>query len=116
VAGILFPPDAISGPQADATPVDRVTEVDLGRIGAALPYPILPVYVLLQHQEPAQTGGLPEPPPLPPLTNGPHLSYAAQWFGFAAIALIGFVVLLRRDRTEAAAAASLPRTSGEEDA
>jgi surfeit locus 1 family protein len=114
VAGILFPPDAISSPQAEATPADRVTEVDLGKIGAAIPYPILPVYVLLQHQDPAQTGGLPEPPPLPPLTNGPHLSYAAQWFAFAAIAVIGFIVLLRRDRTEAAA--SLARVSGEEDA
>ncbi len=114
VAGVLFPPDAISSPGATVTPVDRVTEVDLGQIGAALPYPILPIYVLLQRQEPVQTGGLPQPPPLPPLTNGPHLSYAAQWFGFAAIALIGFVVLARRDRKEAAASAA--RMSGEEDA
>jgi surfeit locus 1 family protein len=101
VTGVLFPPDAIT---SGAAPVSqRVTEVDLGAIGAAVPYPILPVYVLLQRQDPPQAGALPEPPPLPSLDNGPHLSYAVQWFSFAAIALIGYVVLLRRDRRDAAA-------------
>jgi surfeit locus 1 family protein len=103
VAGILFPPDAISTPSAGASPAERITKVDLGQVGAALPYPIAPVYLLLQRQTPPQTGPLPEPPPLPPLTNGPHLSYTVQWFAFAAIAVIGFVLLLRRDREETAA-------------
>ena len=108
VTGVLFPPDAITGGAAPAS--QRITEVDLGQIGAAVPYPILPIYVLLQRQDPPQPGTLPEPPPLPPLTNGPHLSYAVQWFSFAAIALIGSVVLLRRDRREdAASAASMSR-------
>jgi surfeit locus 1 family protein len=100
VTGSLFPPDAISTPSASASPVDRITKVDLGQIGAELPYPILPVYLLLQQQTPVQAGVLPEPPPLPPVTNGPHLSYALQWFAFAAIAAIGYVVLLRRDRQD----------------
>jgi surfeit locus 1 family protein len=99
VTGVLFPPDAISNPAPPAS--ERVTKVDLGQIGAALPYPILPVYLLLQTQAPPQPGALPEPPPLPSLDNGPHLSYAVQWFSFAAIALIGYVVLLRRDRRDA---------------
>jgi surfeit locus 1 family protein len=87
---------------------ERITKVDLGEIGAALPYPILPVYLLLERQVPPQTGSLPEPPPLPPLTNGPHLSYAVQWFSFAAIALFGYVVLLRRDRRDAVAPVAAP--------
>jgi surfeit locus 1 family protein len=41
--------------------------------------------------------------PLPPLGNGPHLSYAVQWFSFAAIGLIGLVVVFLRRRREAAA-------------
>jgi surfeit locus 1 family protein len=101
VTGELFPADAISSGSAPAT--ERITTVDLGRIGATLPYPILPVYLLLERQDPPQPGALPEPPPLPPLTNGPHLSYAVQWFSFAAIALIGYVILLRRDRRDALA-------------
>lgn len=36
----------------------------------------------------------PIPPGAPELDPGPHLSYAVQWFGFAAIALIGWLVLL----------------------
>jgi surfeit locus 1 family protein len=35
------------------------------------------------------------------LSEGPHLSYAIQWFSFAAIAIIGFfVVALRRSRDQ----------------
>lgn len=34
--------------------------------------------------------------PPPAVTEGPHLSYALQWFGFATVFLIGFVVFARR--------------------
>ena len=41
---------------------------------------------------------------LPPAGNGPHLSYAFQWFSFAAIGVIGLVVVfLRRRRQDASA-------------
>lgn len=33
---------------------------------------------------------------LPVLDEGPHRSYAVQWFSFAAIAAVGGVVLYRR--------------------
>jgi surfeit locus 1 family protein len=36
------------------------------------------------------------PPPFG--ENGPHLGYAVQWFSFAAIALIGAPILVRRQR------------------
>ena len=36
------------------------------------------------------------PPPFG--DNGPHLNYAVQWFSFAAIALIGAPILVRRQR------------------
>ncbi|MFW7414983.1 SURF1 family protein [Demequina sp. SO4-18] len=38
-----------------------------------------------------------DPVPLPGLTVGPHLSYAWQWWLFAAMAPAGGVLLLRRD-------------------
>ncbi|WP_061961999.1 SURF1 family protein [Demequina flava] len=43
--------------------------------------------------------------PLPELTLGSHLSYAWQWWVFAALAPTGAVLLLRRDANEIAAAA-----------
>ena len=100
VSGVIFPPDALSTPTQGASPVVRVIKVDLGVLGGQLPYRLLPVYVLLQTQSPAQSGRLPEPPPLPELTNGPHFSYAIQWFSFAAIAIVGYFVVLHRERRD----------------
>jgi surfeit locus 1 family protein len=70
------------------------TRIDLGR--GDLPYSLLPVYVLLQSQQPPQD--LPAIVPVPTLDEGPHLSYAIQWFAFATIAVVGGAVLLLRDR------------------
>ena len=35
--------------------------------------------------------------PGPDLSNGPHLSYAIQWFSFAIIIAVGSVILFRRE-------------------
>jgi surfeit locus 1 family protein len=100
VSGILFPPDATTPAAPGASPSTVVTIVNLEQLSAQMPHPLLPVYLLLQHQQPAQPGALPEPPPMPVLDDGPHLSYALQWFSFATIALVGYVVLVRRDRRD----------------
>lgn len=51
---------------------------------------------------PADGTPVPPDPPVPAdppdLSEGPHLGYAVQWFSFAAIALIGWLVLLVRRR------------------
>jgi surfeit locus 1 family protein len=41
---------------------------------------------------------------MPALNNGPHLSYAIQWFSFAIIALVGAAVVAVRSRRGASAA------------
>jgi surfeit locus 1 family protein len=38
--------------------------------------------------------------PAAPLNDGPHRSYAIQWFAFAAVALGGAVAVLRRSRQQ----------------
>ena len=67
----------------------------------SLPYPVLP---FILQQLPSSTGryrplapGLIRWPP-PPLDDGPHLSYAIQWFCFALIILVGSAVLLGKSR------------------
>ena len=106
VEGVLFssegdPPGAV-GPGG---PVETtLSRVDLETIQAQLPYAIAPSYLVLQRQTPAQPDGLPEPSPLPELSEGPHLSYAIQWFTFAVIAVGGFVVLAVRDGRDPGAA------------
>ncbi len=56
----------------------------------------LPFVIQLETRDPL--AGLPRRWPLPALDNGPHLSYAIQWFSFAVIALVGTAVLIRRGR------------------
>lgn len=81
---------------------DRVTvmrSVDLEAIARDVPYELAPWFLQLQTQSPA-AGALPVPAPPPDLTDGPHLSYAFQWFAFATIAAVGYAVLLRREVRE----------------
>ncbi len=99
VEGVLFasegdPPGAAG--QAGGTET-TLAKLDLASIQAQLPYRIAPDYLLLQQQAPAQSTPFPAPAPLPELSEGPHLSYALQWFTFAATAIGGFIVLALRE-------------------
>lgn len=89
--------------------------VNAPAIGATLPYPVLDGYVGALEMTPPQQGGF-QPVPLPDSSEGPHLSYALQWFFFTTIAVAGLVVFIRGDLIErrkerARAAASAPAES-----
>lgn len=56
----------------------------------------LAVYLLLAADS-AHTGGLAVVPPTP-FSDGPHLSYAIQWFGIALAVLVFGALMLWRDR------------------
>ncbi len=58
----------------------------------------LPFVVQLETPEPPPNRGLPRRWPPPTFDDGPHLSYAIQWFSFALIALVGTAVLIRKGR------------------
>lgn len=73
-----------------------LARVDVERVGRQLDYPLLPGFVQLAQSSPAPGGPFPEPVPLPPTTDGPHLAYAVQWFAFSAIAVVGYPLVLRR--------------------
>ena len=74
-------------------------DVNPAALRDSLPYALLPVVV---QQVPTSTALYhPLPPgltrwPLPPLSDGPHLSYVVQWFSFALIIVVGSLVLLRQ--------------------
>jgi len=94
VQGILFPSEP---PEESEGPTETIGRIDLGRLAEQLPYPVLPVYVWPVSQEPGQSGELPALVALPELEEGPHLSYAIQWFSFAVIGIVGWGLLLRRE-------------------
>jgi surfeit locus 1 family protein len=71
--------------------------LDLAALRARLPYTVLPVYI---NQSPDSTlPRFPRREELPPMDDGPHLSYAVQWFLFAGMAVaFAFLVVGRRER------------------
>jgi cytochrome oxidase assembly protein ShyY1 len=96
VNGVLFPSEVTDSGEG-AAPERTFAKVDLPRLAAQVPYPLAPVYLLEGGQAPPQDG-LPRIAPLPdPAASPPHLSYAIQWFSFAAIAVLGFAILVRRE-------------------
>ena len=102
ITGILVPSDARSGfsPTIPTEGVLRsMPRLDVGRVERQLPYPLAPLAVRLETQIPLPEPGQPVPSPLPPLGEGPHLSYAIQWFLFATVFAAGYAVLVRRALT-----------------
>ena len=97
VAGTLFA-DQPGGAGEITAGEDRVTivrTVDIEAIARDVPYQLVPWFLQLRTQSPTATE-LPVPEPPPVLTEGPHLSYAFQWFAFAAIGAVGYVILVAR--------------------
>jgi len=78
--------------EGDLTELFRI---DIPRLAAQLPGPVLSVYVDLLSSEPDQ-GQLPIPLPDPELGEGSHLSYMFQWWIFAVCVVVGWVLAVRR--------------------
>ena len=76
--------------------LDEVQRLDIPRLERQLPGEVIPVYVDLLTSEPPEAAGLPEPVVRPPLGEGPHLSYAVQWFVFSVCVSVGWVLAVRR--------------------
>jgi cytochrome oxidase assembly protein ShyY1 len=70
--------------------------VDVEWVADRAGYDLLPVYLEAQHQEPPPGDDAPALPELESSASVNHLSYALQWFSFAAIAVIGWPLVLRR--------------------
>jgi cytochrome oxidase assembly protein ShyY1 len=99
VEGFLARDEGDGSVVPDADGIVRVMDVE--GIASSLPYDVFPLPLQLAEQTPPQPGSLPIPVPLPELSEGPHLSYAIQWFSFALVALIGGAILVLRDRRAA---------------
>lgn len=73
--------------------------LDRKRIAAEVPYPIASHYVIALSDGGTQSQTTPVRLPLPALDEGPHKSYAIQWFSFAIIAIagtLGYLLTARR--------------------
>ncbi len=100
--GALLPlPD-----RGDGTPITRNGReswhaLDLRMLRARLPYPIADLYLVAEPDSGSSDHTVrgtvyPFRAELPPMDQGPHLSYALQWFGIAvAVVAFGIVFILR---------------------
>ena len=90
-------------PSPDAAHVDQTLyrEPDTATVAGLGIMPPSPkgrydVPFILQQTGPDPARGLPRRWPPPTLDDGPHLSYAIQWFSFAVIIVVGTAALLRK--------------------
>jgi cytochrome oxidase assembly protein ShyY1 len=89
-----------TGALADAPEGDLALaqRVDIPRLAAQLPGDVVPMYVELTGSDPPEAGELPEPLTEPSRGEGPHLSYAVQWFLFSALVAVGWFLAVRHSR------------------
>lgn len=85
-----------------------VTRLDRARLERRIGRPLRGVYVMALGDKGAPTATRPARFTLPELDDGPHRSYAVQWFSFAAIAVVGAGIVLRNDRRDRAVGVPAP--------
>jgi surfeit locus 1 family protein len=82
---------ATGGPAIFRTPSSArgVRRLLRDSLASALPYPIAAGYLVVTSPSGAPRDSAPVRLEVPALDEGPHLSYAIQWFFFAAVAVVG---------------------------
>jgi surfeit locus 1 family protein len=103
VRGVIRRPQvkADYGSRSDPTPAPGQAPlrawnfVNISAISQQATTPLLPVYIQ-QSPDPAWSGLPYRSQPDLELSEGPHMGYAIQWFGFAALLVFGYPFFIRR--------------------
>lgn len=93
-SGFAEPFPSVGGRTYSTRP-NVIARLSYAVVSRALPYPVLPIYVIMLSDStvaPTRVARL----AIPPLDEGPHLSYAIQWFAFAVVALVGAGIAVRQ--------------------
>lgn len=93
---VPFDPPEHGAPRSISRP-NGYRWIDLNAIKASIPYPVYPFIIVLEGDTLAPRTIMPRVPP-PPLDEGPHLSYAIQWFAFTLISIGGMLIFVLRVR------------------
>jgi surfeit locus 1 family protein len=97
----LLPVGNMAKPDGVLRPDARVArQLDLATVSSLLPYPVSRLYLVATEQDTTRpVAQRVVRLPAPALDEGPHLSYALQWFAFAAIALVGGTAVAIKGRS-----------------
>lgn len=85
-----------SGNPKSLTHANALRWMDRPTLSQAIPYPVSTYFVVLIPRGGKTPENVPPRVEVPPLDEGPHRSYAIQWFSFAAISIFGTILYLRR--------------------
>jgi len=106
-------------PSREAMVARSIRAMNPAVIAELVPYPVLPLYIVAQQVEAAvleqPTAARADHPvrlSLPEMDEGPHKSYAIQWFSFAVIALVGVSTLIWHDLHKGRATAGTGSATG----
>lgn len=93
-----FPVSSRAGAVRMPSAPRAVRALDRDSLSAAMARPLAPFVLLALGDTVVRDVTKPARIPPPSPSEGPHQSYAFQWFGFAAVALVGFVAFIVTDR------------------
>ena len=96
VVGHIVPPQGDGSTRLTRGRQLSVPRLDVAAIAAATGRPTYGSAVNLVEEQPAAAAA-PAPPEPPGTDFGPNLAYAVQWWMFSVLAIVGWVVFLRRD-------------------
>lgn len=102
VSGYVGLSQTLSRAASDAPPTDELAwfRLDIAQIQKQLPYKLLPLYIVEWTDE-EETADLPiQLDREIDLSEGPHLSYAIQWFTFSIMLGVGYLFFVRRKINE----------------
>lgn len=95
LSGYLLPLPA-DGPSAPLDSASPIRSLHRAAVEQRIGQPVAPVQIVMTSDSLARLDSVPRRLPPPVLDNGPHRSYAVQWFAFALIAIVGGIALFRR--------------------
>ena len=98
IAGYLLPL-ASEGPPPPADRPRVIRSLNRAAIAERVGRPVYAMQLVMTSDSAARADSVPRRLPPPTIDMGPHRSYAAQWFSFAIIAVVGGMVLFRRTRS-----------------
>lgn len=91
-------PSRRAGDAALASTARAYRWLDVDALAKSFGAPVTPYYVVLDPPRDSARRDVPVRLAAPALDEGPHKSYAVQWFSFASVAVVGAVVYARSQR------------------
>ena len=92
-----FPPPRLGGVRSP-TSANAVRALDHDTLSAMMRRPLAPAVLLALGDTVSKDIALVTRIPPPSQSEGPHFSYAMQWFGFATVFIVGFLAFARSGR------------------